>query len=52
MFIGKLKVRKEIDVYKMIGRDSAMNLYTPFQFKNGKIFFQGKECPDAYNREK
>lgn len=49
IFLGNLRVKREVDIHKMIGRHSSTNIYIPFLFVNKKIYFNGGECPGAYN---
>ena len=51
-FLGNMRVKKEVDVHRMIGKHSATNIYIPFLLVNKKIYFKGEECPGAYNHKK
>mmetsp|Transcript_35174 Transcript_35174/g.41060 ORF Transcript_35174/g.41060 Transcript_35174/m.41060 type:complete len:337 (-) Transcript_35174:121-1131(-) len=44
---GDCLVAEKIDIVGKVGRFAAYDEYTEFEYKNGQIYYQGKECHDA-----
>jgi len=50
--LGRGQVVKGLDVAGKVGRATAYDEYVEFEFKDDKIFFNGKEMADAYRNGK
>lgn len=40
-------MQRNVDIYALAGKHAAVNLYYPILYKNGKVYFNDKECPGA-----
>ncbi len=49
MYFGQMRVIKNLDIFKLVGLHTAMNVYYPFSFRNNQIYFRGKIAPDAFD---
>jgi hypothetical protein len=49
--LGDLTVLEGIDIYKKVGKNSAYDEFLPFEIKNNKMFFEGKEVDNGYDSD-
>lgn len=49
--LGNLKVIKNLDIYKKVGRETAYDEYVEFELKKGKVYYKGKEASGAYDED-
>ena len=49
--IGKRTVQRNVDIYALAGKSASINLYYSIVYKDGKVYFNDKECGDAIESE-
>jgi hypothetical protein len=49
--LGKKTVIKNLDIYDKVGKGVAYDEYIEFTLKNNKIYFEGKECNNAFENQ-
>ena len=49
--LGDLTVLEGIDIYKKVGKNSAYDEFLPFEIKNNKMFFEGKQVDNGYDSD-